>query len=209
MSNVEKADASNYKASRFKQRLLECFPELIFLTPTMCNKSEIVYACIVEASSMVESVVDLHSENSAIEREEDVSCTGSTPHSMMASENIGITLQDFYNVALFLGCELKGRNIKWFDSWPPTASDISFENVKNLVLPILFNFITWVLGFSDDPGQSSYIDVDEADKVKIFSVCQDLIHIFSHERVLQTPKSLSLAMAVRQMLWVPHVLYPY
>ena len=100
MSNVEKADASH-----FKQRLLECFPELIFPMPTMCNKSEIVYACNVEASSMVESFVDLLSESSATESKEGVSCTESTPHSVMASENIGITLQDFYNVALFLGYE--------------------------------------------------------------------------------------------------------
>ena len=51
----------------------------------------------------------------------------------MVTDNISIALQDFYNVALFLRCELKGRkNVKWFDSWPPTASDISFDSVKKL-----------------------------------------------------------------------------
>ena len=104
----------------------------------------------------------------------------------MARERRDVTLQDFYNVALFWRSKLKERkNVKWFDSWPATASEFHLTVSKNL-FPDLFNFITWVLGFSDKPEQSSYIHVDEADKMKIFSVCQDLIHIFSHISV-QTP----------------------
>ena len=62
----------------FETEIAELFPELIFMTPTMRNKSEIVYAHDVEASSMVESVVDLHSESSAAESEEAFSNIGST-----------------------------------------------------------------------------------------------------------------------------------
>ena len=148
VSNVEKSDASCYKVCRLKQRLQKRFPQLIFLTPAMRNKSKIVYARDTEASSMVESVVDLHPESSATESEEDISSTGCASSSEMASDNIGITLQDFYNVALFLRCELKGRkNVKWFNSWPPTASDISYDSVKKRVSPILLILLRGSLAF--------------------------------------------------------------
>jgi hypothetical protein len=30
--------------------------------------------------------------------------------------------------------------------------------VKTLVLPLLFNFMAWMLGFSDDPEDADYIE---------------------------------------------------
>lgn len=64
--------------------------------------------------------------------------------------------------------------------------------------PILFNFIAWVLGFSDEPLLTDYLEVDEKEAPKVFSICQDLINVSSQGRN-QTPKSLALAMAVRQI----------
>ena len=67
-----------------------------------------------------------------------------------------------------------------------------------LVTPLLFNFVAWLLGFSDDPEASEYVEVDEKYAVKIFSICQDLITV-SRKGTIQTPKSLALVMTVRQV----------
>ena len=81
---------------------------------------------------------------------------------------------------------------------PPVASDTSDESVRIVVSPLRFNFISWLLGYSDEPQESGYVDMDEELAVKVFSVCQDLVYNSSKGRS-QTPKSLALAIAVRQL----------
>ena len=58
--------------------------------------------------------------------------------------------------------------------------------------------MAWVLGFSDVPVLTSYLQVHEKGATQIYSICQDVINAFSQGRI-QTPKALSLAMAVRQI----------
>ena len=70
--------------------------------------------------------------------------------------------------------------------------------MKKLIPPGIFNFFAWALGFSDDPEESKYVTLEDSRSLKLFSLCQDLLYIFSNGRT-QTPKSLALAMAVRQI----------
>ena len=58
--------------------------------------------------------------------------------------------------------------------------------------------MAWLLGFSDDPEDAQYITLEEKTTAKTFSLCQDLIYAGNKGRV-QTPKSLALAIAVRQI----------
>ena len=67
-----------------------------------------------------------------------------------------------------------------------------------LVAPFLFNLFSWLLGFSEDTEACDYVEVDEKHAAKVFTICQDLINI-SSKRKIQTPKSLALAIAVRQI----------
>lgn len=67
-----------------------------------------------------------------------------------------------------------------------------------MVPPLLFNFIAWILGYSDEPEEKRYVDMDEKLTIKVFSICQDLIYNKSKGKSL-TPKSLALAMSVRQI----------
>ena len=66
---------------------------------------------------------------------------------------------------------------------PPVAADINGANVKKL-------------GFSDDPEESKYVNLEEDRSLKLLSVCQDLLYIFNSGKT-QTQKSLALATAVR------------
>lgn len=67
-----------------------------------------------------------------------------------------------------------------------------------MVPPLLFNFIAWILGYSDEPEETRYVDMDEKLTIKVFSICQDLIYNKSKGKS-PTPKSVALAMSVRQI----------
>lgn len=191
VARVEGLDASNYKRSRLKERMQKHFPQLVFFVPRSRNKSEIVYCGNVKASSIVEEVVQGEtSQSSSADNEEETYCLFGPPKTLK---------RDVYNTALFLKGELESkRNVKWYDTWPPVASEINGDNVRKLVSPALFNFFAWVLGFSDEPEDTDYVGLDEKEAVKVFSICQDLLNVYSGGKI-QTPKSLSLAMAVRQI----------
>ena len=71
------------------------------------------------------------------------------------------TLKDIYNVALTLRDILRNPTASWYESWPQLASDITGECVKKQVSPLLFNFVTWFLGFSNEPEDVEYVEVEE------------------------------------------------
>ena len=106
------------------------------------------------------------------------------------------TLQEMYAVSLKSRNNLRDHSSSWYENWPPFASDINVDNVKKLVPPLLFNFMAWLLGFSDDPESTGYIAVDKKTTAKIYSLCQDMVYVAPK---VQAPKSLALAIAVRQM----------
>ena len=61
------------------------------------------------------------------------------------------TLKEVYNVVCMLRNTLRSSTQIWYENWPPLSSDITGESVRKLVTPLLFNFIAWLLGFSEDP----------------------------------------------------------
>ena len=64
----------------------------------------------------------------------------------------------------------------WHKNWPPHASDTVLL-VKTLVSPLLLNFMAWMLGFSDDPDDADYIELDDQTTSKIF-LCVKIWSIF-------------------------------
>lgn len=109
-----------------------------------------------------------------------------------------VALKKLYLVALELRNNIRCNSKLWYQHWPPVASDIASANVKKVVSRLLFNLISWLLGYSDDPQESEYVDMDEELALKVLSLCQDLVYNSSKGRT-QTPKSLVLAMAVSQL----------
>ena len=83
-------------------------------------------------------------------------------------------------------------------SWPPLSVDLPTTQVLKMVPIVLFNCIAWILGFSDYPEMSSHLKLEDPHKTKVLSVCQDILYIASNGPK-QTPKSLALGMAVRQI----------
>lgn len=72
------------------------------------------------------------------------------------------------------------------------------ENVKKIVPCELFNFLAWICGFSSEPTLMHHVNIDSKKSAKLMSITQDLINLASGGRN-PSPKSIALAMALRQM----------
>lgn len=196
MTKVENQDASSYATFRLKNRLKERFPQLVFYTPKVRNKNEIVYVEDLSRESVVETLIakENDSQSDSSDNEEEVEDERKrTEHTKKTVE-----LKDLYMVALALRQNIREYCSSWYENWPPLASDITGKSVTKVVSPLLFNFLAWVLGHSEEPQDSGYVGIDENYAVKVFSLCQDLVFNCSKGRT-QTPKSLALAIAVRQI----------
>ena len=82
--------------------------------------------------------------------------------------------------------------------WPPTSVDFTDEIALKMIPVKLFNFISWILGFSDAPEMETYIKLEDTQMKKVLSLCQDILFVYSNGRI-QTPNSLALGMTVRQL----------
>ncbi|XP_028419097.1 uncharacterized protein LOC114544759 [Dendronephthya gigantea] len=193
---VEKEDASSYRSFRLKKRLRKRFPQLVFHRPKVRSKSEIVYAECLSQASVAESFMGNNEETSQSSQESDSFEIDGEGYANMHDKRA--TLKELYTVGMTLKSELQDQASTWYENWPPLASDITAENVRKVVTPCLFNFMTWLLGFSDDPEDTDYIELEEKTTAKVFSLCQDLVYVANKGKV-QTPKSLALAIAVRQI----------
>ena len=109
-----------------------------------------------------------------------------------------VPLRDLYLVALGLRENIRKNCASWFNQWPSLASDITGDSIKKVVSSLLFNFVVWLLSYSDKPEEATYVDTDEKLAIKVFSICQDLIYNYSKGKT-QTPNSLALAMSVWQI----------
>ena len=195
---IENEDASNYRTFRLKRRLQDRFPQLVFHKPRRRFTSEIVYAEDMSQGGVAERALNSEEQND-LDKMDDDEEGDEDPAEAPRIDDRRITLKELYTVALGLKENIRSTtSVSWYEQWPPLASDITVENVRKIVTPRLFNFIAWILGYSDEPEESEYVDLDNEHAVKVFSICQDLIYNSSRGR-FQTPKSLALAITVRQL----------
>ena len=111
VERVENADASNYRTFRLKERLRERFPQLVFHTPTVRNKSEIVYVECLSQGSVAESYlnesVGTYESDQQLEAEVDIVPEGAS------HDYTGATLKDMYTVGLTFRNILRGLTSDW------------------------------------------------------------------------------------------------
>ena len=197
VKDLENEDASNYRAFRLKQRLKERFPQLVFHTPKVRNRSEIVYTEDLSRGNVAEILLTTD-EQSELNETEDEEMDELVQDDERKNEKVTPNIKELYLSALALKENIRQHKESWYDNWPPLSSDITGESVKKIVSPLLFNFISWLLGYSDEPEASKYVNLEEKLAVKVFSICQDIVYNNSKGKT-QTPKSLALAMSVRQI----------
>lgn len=187
---TEELDASNYRPSRLKTRLQRDYPQLVFHRPATRNQSELVFVEELSVGEVAETCGTADSEGEESDGDEEIII-------QPIVHQKEVTLKEFYDVAMGLKNAIKGAP-GMDSSWPPSAVDLSTDQVLKMVPIVLFNFIAWTLGFSDYPEMSSRLELEDSHMTKVLSICQDMLYIASNGRK-QTPKSLALGMAVRQL----------
>ena len=189
VQRVEGADASSFRKFRLKQRLMKSYPQLVFVTPSHRNVSEIVFTENLCAKDVVRD--GGYADAGCDDNDDD------DKDSQSQTKPILNELHILYHASMLLKEKLatvQGLQVPW----PPLAADINDENVENIVEPSLFNFLAWTLGFSNDAQVSSYVAVTDKQNSRVKSLAQEMVLIASDGRKF-TPKSLSLAMAMRQL----------
>jgi hypothetical protein len=68
---LENEYASNYRTFRLKARLQERFPHLVFHTPKVRNRSEIVYAEDISRGNVAEMILTTEEQSDSDETEND------------------------------------------------------------------------------------------------------------------------------------------
>ena len=88
-------------------------------------------------------------------------------------------LSELYHAALNLKDILKGA--KNFNSvWPPTSSDFERVKVKSSIPVLVYNFLAWTIGRSDDALCDTYVPLKHSkDETLVMPLAQDLIHATS------------------------------
>lgn len=190
---TEGLDASNYRPTRLKTRLQRDYPQLVFHRPATRNQSELVFVEELSVGEVAETWGTADTEGaSSADSDNDIEMITDT-----STDKKEVTLKEYYDVAMALQNAI--REAQAMDSsWPPLSVDLSTTQVLKMVPIVLFNFIAWILGFSDCPEMSSHVKLEDPRKTKVLSICQDILYIASNGRK-QTPKSLALGMVVRQL----------
>lgn len=193
VAETEGSEATNNRRFCLKARLQRGCPQLIFHKPSRKNESSLVFVeelSVEEAfeKSTEEIMAGQSSQSSQSETDEEVH------FSSIADLQEEVTLKELYVVAIALRTSMSEiRETKL--PWPPTSVDLT-EQVALEMIPVkLFNFVCWILGFSDAPKVQSYINLADEEMKKVLSLYQDMF-IYSSGKI-QTPKSLALGMTVR------------
>ena len=173
---VENQDASSYATFRLRNRLKKRFPQLVFHTPKVRNKNEFVYVEDLSRESVVETLLTTISQSDTSDDEEEDEDEPSQCEQTSNKTNKTIELKDLYVAALALRQNIREYCSLWYKNWPPLTSDITQESVRKVVSPLLYNFVAWLLGISEEPQDSSYVDMGEEYAVKVYSLCQDLVY---------------------------------
>ena len=190
VNKEEGLDASNYRRFRLKDRLRKSYPQLVFLKPNIRTKSEIVYV----ENLTSEDILDEHMTLKGMEDVEDMDYEDSGKTNVSDLNELHV----LFNAAVILRNALQ-KKPGLVTPWPPLASGLTMENSKNVVPVSLFNFLAWMTASSDDAQLEKHINIVENGRHnKLMSIAQDIVHVASDGRKL-TPKTISLAMSLRQL----------
>ena len=148
VSKIEGVDASNFRRFKLQARLKKLYPQLVFHTPKIRNRSEMVYSENLSSGDLVDehmSSMDFDQDgddtDSEMEWEEEIVDQGNRPCDDPCFNDVQI----LYNASLLLRTKIKNGPI--FDPpWPPHAADIT--NGTQRKLSVLF-CLMFLLGFVD------------------------------------------------------------
>ena len=182
-----------YQAARLKKRIQKKYPQIVFHGSKTMTRGTLVYADSIVAGNVADDMMDIDEvDNDSEEEDDDVTeNSGPRPH-----QNNSCSLQQLFFAALevrkLLG-DCKGVG----STWPPDSHDLTLSSALDSVPAIIYNFLAWAVGYSQEPSLDKRVDITDDEQTKVLSIAQDLVYAESKGK-RQTHKSLALGMAVRQ-----------
>lgn len=174
---------------QLKRWLVKDYPQLIFVQPKQRNLSELVL-CNSDNQSAITIINDNSTDTSASE----VDSMETLPtHNYVEDEE----KHNLYKSGLYLK-RIISESPPINCIWPPTAEDLNDSNVMKMIPVLLFNFLAWCSGETDEVEMNNFVEIPESKKIKIQSIAQDIIY-FSSKGRKPTPKHYSLAMSIRHI----------
>ncbi|XP_072180614.1 uncharacterized protein [Diadema setosum] len=105
--------------------------------------------------------------------------------------------EEMYNIAIYLKKEIEDIPTQTMQ-WPPDSTHLTLGTAEKIVPTKLYNFLSWMVGFNEDPEGDKFVTLPEEQHRRILSLSQDIIYLTSKGRKAM-PKQTSLAMAVRHI----------
>ena len=178
------------QARRLKKRIESRYPQLIvFYASKSRNKGTLVYSADLVPSEIAHDSMEVDQTDS--DDGDDDECYDETDGNTKDVEAC-----QMFNNAMEIRRIL--RDAKGEADWPPDSSDLNLVNSLQSIPHQLFNFIAWIVGFSDEPELQHKVSIPHDQCCKVASICQDLTYAEAKGRK-QTHKSLALGMTVRQL----------
>lgn len=179
-----------YQASRLKKRINSRYPQsIVFHASKSRNKGTLVYSADLVPGQIADDSMDVDKTGS--DNGDDDDCYDEMDGNSKAAE-----ASQMLNIAMEVRRTL--RDAKGVTDWPAYGSDLNLANAIQSVPQQLFNFISWIVGFSDEPELQHKVNIPHGQCCKVASICQDLIYAEAKGRK-QTHQSLALGMSVRQL----------
>ena len=172
---IEDIASVPYQASRLKKRIQAQYPQVVFHPSKTRNKGTLVYSEDIAPGELADDFIDADPDVSDSGDETDCE---QEPYAgeHLSTENTSST-QQFFHVAMDIRKLL--QDTEGVDSWPPDSNDLTLDNATSSIPFELFNFISWILGYSVEPAVNERVEVLPAESCKVLSICQDLVYAAS------------------------------
>lgn len=173
----------------------------MFYQPPDQRKSESVYSSNADGGSLfTQNVESCFSDDFQLSTSQ--TSANETEYEEEDAAGLSNTLK-FINKAMFhrVAMAIKealdnSKGIK--GTWPPSPSDFTLNNIKEGIPPVLFNFLSLIIGFTEEVDFLKFVNIPESNELKVLSFAQDLIYTRTKGKVLKY-KSISLAAATKQL----------
>ena len=178
-----------------KRKMKSSHPQLKYIKASDILSCELV-RCVDCSKLTLKDGLSFSDEQSTADDDDDNE--GGDMQSSSHNDDEFTTNRHIYHCAMMISLILKV--IQSVTQWPPLASDLSVDALWNIVPYQLYNLLAWMTGlcdeFSPDPN---YVSVERhTDKLKLLSICQDVIYLASGGRKC-TPKHICLGLTLRHL----------
>lgn len=185
---IEGIDITGYRNDQLKARLIKRYPDLKYFQPDPKSSEFVLHSMHEDETVVIQHEDTVTDSDSECEEVEFLDLSLENPSNEEATQ--------LYRASMIIRAIMKSSG--GLSTWPPSADDVSMDQCLQSVPPLLFNFLSWSCGITEEFCETAVTIQGEDNKKKVLSIAQDLIALASQGRKLM-PKHVALGMAIRHL----------